>query len=153
MKTYSISELAREFGVTPRALRFYEGRGMLHPRRSGQSRIYSSEDRARLKLILEGKRIGFSLSDIQEILDLYKLEGHHAQLRLAVRKFHEQIINLERQRTDIENALVELRGKVDWAEHKIAEIEEHGGDAEARASALAFEKVARVRMAAANLDG
>lgn len=75
MKTYTISELAREFQVTPRALRFYEDKGLLSPTRDGLNRVYSTRDRARLKLILQGKSVGFSLSDIREILDLYTLEG------------------------------------------------------------------------------
>jgi DNA-binding transcriptional MerR regulator len=71
LKTYTISELAREFQVTPRALRFYEDKGLLSPTRDGLNRVYSVRDRARLKLILQGKSVGFSLSDIREILDLY----------------------------------------------------------------------------------
>ena len=71
MKTYTISELAREFQVTPRALRFYEDKGLLSPTRDGLNRVYSTRDRARLKLILQGKSVGFSLSDIREILDFF----------------------------------------------------------------------------------
>ena len=74
MKTYTISELAREFQVTPRALRFYEDKGLLSPTRDGLNRVYSTRDRARLKLILQGKSVGFSLSDIREILDLYEAD-------------------------------------------------------------------------------
>src|ERR1700759_4397369 len=122
MKTYTISELAREFNVTPRALRFYEDKALLSPTRDGLNRVYSARDRARLKLILQGKSVGFSLTDIREILDLYTLEGHRAQLKLSLKKSREQIVNLERQREDIEAALGTLRSGVKWAEEKLAEM-------------------------------
>lgn len=145
MKTYTISELAREFSVTPRALRFYEDKALLSPTRDGMNRVYSSRDRARLKLILQGKSVGFSLTDIREMLDLYTLEGHRAQLKLSLKKSREQIINLERQREDIEAALGTLRAGVKWAEEKLAEM---GPGAEVEQSARAYERVAR-----AGLDG
>jgi DNA-binding transcriptional MerR regulator len=122
MKTFTISELAREFDVTPRALRFYEDKGLLSPTRDGLNRVYSATDRVRLKLILQGKSVGFSLSDIREMLDLYKLEGHRAQLKLAVRKSKDQIRNLEKQQHDIEAALESLREGIRWSEQKLAEL-------------------------------
>jgi DNA-binding transcriptional MerR regulator len=122
MKTYTISELAREFQVTPRALRFYEDKGLLSPTRDGLNRVYSTRDRARLKLILQGKSVGFSLSDIREILDLYTLEGHRAQLKLSLKKSREQIKNLEKQREDIEAALETLNKGVKWSEEKLQEL-------------------------------
>jgi DNA-binding transcriptional MerR regulator len=140
MKTYTISELAREFNVTPRALRFYEDKALLSPTRDGMNRVYSSRDRARLKLILQGKSVGFSLTDIREMLDLYTLEGHRAQLKLSLKKSREQIVNLERQREDIEAALDTLRKGVKWAEEKLQEM---GPGAEVEQSARAYEKVAR----------
>ena len=109
MKTFTISELAREFQVTPRALRFYEDKGLLSPTRDGLNRVYSTRDRARLKLILQGKSVGFSLQDIREILDLYTLEGHRAQLKLSLKKSRDQIKNLEKQREDIVKANVGLQ--------------------------------------------
>jgi DNA-binding transcriptional MerR regulator len=145
MKTYTISELAREFEVTPRALRFYEDKDLLHPTRDGLNRVYSTRDRARLKLILQGKSVGFSLSDIREILDLYQLEGHRAQLKLSVKKSREQVRNLEKQRNDLEEALDTLRKGIKWSEEKLAEM---GPGAEVEQSARAYEKVAR-----AGLDG
>lgn len=145
MKTYTISELAREFQVTPRALRFYEDKDLLHPARDGLNRVYSTKDRARLKLILQGKRVGFSLVDIREILDLYTLEGHQAQLKLSLRKSREQIRNLEKQREDIEDALEMLRKGVEWTEQKLKEL---GPGSEAEQSARAYDRVAR-----AGLDG
>lgn len=110
MRTYSIGELADEFGVTPRAIRFYEDEELLKPTRQGQSRIYSPRDRVRLALILRGKRVGFSLVEIKEMLDLYDIDdGQATQLAYSIRKFSERISALERQRADIEHALEELR--------------------------------------------
>lgn len=109
-ESFSIGELAREFGVTLRALRFYEDKGLLHPRRRGQSRVYSRRDRARLKLILMGKRVGFSLGDIREMLDLYDLKGGQVtQLRIAADRFRTQIQSLEAQRAAIDEAIRDLR--------------------------------------------
>jgi len=108
--SFTIGELAREFGLTLRAIRFYEDKGLLSPRRQGMTRIYSRRDRARLKLILLGKRVGFSLVEIGEMLDLYDLkDGQETQLRVAMTKFDEQISFLDNQRVEIENALVDLR--------------------------------------------
>lgn len=151
MKTFTISELAREFQVTPRALRFYEDKGLLSPTRDGLNRVYSAKDRARLKLILQGKSVGFSLSDIREILDLYSLEGHQAQLKLSLKKSREQVKNLEKQRSDIEAALVTLRDGIKWTEQKLAEL---GPGAEVEQSARAYERVARAGMDGdAHVDG
>jgi DNA-binding transcriptional MerR regulator len=86
-QTYSITQLRREFDVTARTLRFYEDKGLLEPARDGQTRLYSHRDRARLKLILLGKRVGFSLADIKEILDLYNLkDGRFTQMRVSLEK-------------------------------------------------------------------
>jgi len=110
MRTFSISDLAEEFGVTPRTIRFYESESLISPQRHGQARIYTPRDRARLALILRGKRVGFSLIEIKEMLDLYDLhDGRANQLSHALKKFDERINALERQRADIEHSLVELR--------------------------------------------
>ncbi len=110
MRTYSISNLAEEFGVTPRTIRFYESENLISPQRHGQARIYTPRDRARLVLILRGKRVGFSLIEIKEMLDLYDLHnGRASQLSHALRKFDERINALERQRADIDHSLAELR--------------------------------------------
>lgn len=107
---FAIGELAREFGVTLRTIRFYEDKGLLSPRRQGTTRIYSRRDRARLKLILLGKRVGFSLVEIGEMLDLYDLkDGQVTQLRVALGKFDEQIGFLESQRAEIDQALGDLK--------------------------------------------
>lgn len=109
-RTFTIRQLAREFAVTPRTLRFYEDKDLLHPARQGQSRIYSYRDRGRLQLILRGRRLGFSLVEIKEMLDLYNLgDGGVEQLKTTLRKAKERIAALNRQRVDIEVALEELR--------------------------------------------
>jgi DNA-binding transcriptional MerR regulator len=126
MRTYSISELAAEFGVTPRAIRFYEDEELLQPTRHGQSRIYAPRDRARLALILRGKRVGFSLDEIKEMLDLYDVrDGQATQLSYTIKKFSERISALERQRADIEHSLEELRAARARLEVMLAEKQPH----------------------------
>ena len=94
-RTYSISELAREFGITPRALRFYEDKDMLHPARDGMTRVYSHLDRRRVKIIVRLKRLGLPLADISEILDLYGLEdGHRAPMRTSLLKLQNSVQEL-----------------------------------------------------------
>jgi len=105
-RTFTIRQLCLEFRATPRALRFYEDKGLLAPARQGLNRVYSYKDRARLQLILRGKRVGLSLAEIREILDLYdKQDGGAAQNAKALRKFRERIVALEQQREDIEHAI------------------------------------------------
>ena len=107
---FTIGDLAQEFGVTPRTLRFYEDGGLLQPRREGRSRVYSRRDRARLKLILRGKRLGFALADIKEMIELYDVDDSQSeQLRVTLHKCQERIATLRRQRDDIDQALDELR--------------------------------------------
>ena len=110
-RTYTISQLAREFEVTPRALRFYEDKGLLTPRRDGMNRVYSHRDRARLQLILRGKRVGLSLIEIKEILDLYKVD-QRAQAQTALKKYKARIIALEAQREDVDAAIEILTGSI-----------------------------------------
>lgn len=107
---WSIGELAEEFGVTPRTLRFYETEGLLAPTRRGKNRVYRRRDRARLILILRGRRLGFSLAEIKEMLDLYDVDPQHVrQLEHAIKKGQEQIKALEQQLEDISSALAELK--------------------------------------------
>ncbi len=107
---FTIGQVAREFDVTHRALRFYEDKDLINPRREGQNRLYAKRDVARLKLILMGKRVGFSLSDIRDMLNLYDLrDGQVTQLRVSLSKFDEQINVLEDQRRDVDQALTDLR--------------------------------------------
>lgn len=107
--TFGISELAQEFGITARAIRFYEDKGLIAPLRDGQRRVYSGRDRVRLMLILRGKRLGFSLREIQEIIDLYHAErGEVGQLRYFIGKMQERRASLLSQREDIDLTLREL---------------------------------------------
>jgi len=106
---YSIGELAREFDVTPRAIRFYEDQGLLAPRRDGQRRIYTQRERTRLKLTLRGKRLGLSLSEIRELIDMYEPgrdERPQLERFLAALETHRSA--LEQQRTDIDAQLSEI---------------------------------------------
>jgi len=122
-RTYTIRQLCNEFKVTPRALRFYEDKGLLFPARDGMNRVYSHRDRARLILILRGKRVGLSLSVIRDILDLYKAdESGAAQLAKSAQKFREQIIALEAQREDIDHAVDVLKQAVEEFEKRLAEV-------------------------------
>jgi len=108
---YSIGEIAEEFGITLRTLRFYESKGLIHPRREGTSRQYSEEDRHRLGLILQGKRLGFTLTEIRGLLASPKERDGGRSLGLSREQCLEQIALLERQKAEIEDALAELRRK------------------------------------------
>jgi len=105
---YSISDLAQELGVTTRTIRFYEEQGMLAPERRGQERIYSARDRVTLMLILRGKRIGFSLAECKELIDLYDPSGNRKQLDYFLEKIIERREQLARQMLDIQQMQEEL---------------------------------------------
>ena len=108
-QVFGIAELAREFGITTRAIRFYEDKGLLSPERDGQRRIYGARDHVRLRLIMRGKRLGFSLDEIREMIDLYDADPSEvSQLRLFVDKLQARREQLRRQQEDIGEALVEL---------------------------------------------
>jgi len=108
-RTYSIGELAEEFGITSRTLRLYEEEGLLDPTREGTRRIYNERNRVRLRLILRGKRLGWSLSEIRESFDLYDSDhGEKAQLELMLEKLAKRRETLKAQRRDIDNALKDL---------------------------------------------
>lgn len=112
-KTYTITDLAQEFKVTARAIRFYEDKGLLHPGRNGMMRVYAKRDRARLQLILRGKRLGFSLSEIREMIDLYDVgDNRIEQLTLTLKRSRERLSALELQRKDIEDAIDQLKQDV-----------------------------------------
>jgi len=120
--TFTIRDLTKEFGVTARTLRFYEEKGLLDPVRRGLDRLYSRRDRARLKYVLMGKSVGFSLEEVREMLDLYDLgDGRVTQLRVALGKFRERIARLERQRVDIDHAIAELTRGSEAVEAMLAE--------------------------------
>jgi DNA-binding transcriptional MerR regulator len=123
-RTYSIRELTKELGVTARTLRHYESEGLISPERRGQTRLYSARDRARISLVLRGRRVGFSLTEIREILELYDVgDGGISQLLRARAKFAERIALLTRQKTDIEVSLAELKLGLVMIENKLAERE------------------------------
>jgi len=107
---YSVTQLARDLGVTARTIRFYEDKGLISPRRAGNNRVYTLRDRARMILILRGKKLGFSLREIREYLDLYDADPTHAkQLRLLLKAVRDRIAQLEDQRVALDEALGELR--------------------------------------------
>ncbi|URW76841.1 MerR family DNA-binding transcriptional regulator [Sphingomonas donggukensis] len=107
---FAISDLSAEFGVTARALRFYEDEGLIAPERRGLQRIYSHRDRARLAWILRGKRVGFSLAEIREMIDLYDIgDGRQVQRKVTLARCRDRIALLERQKHDIDAAIAELQ--------------------------------------------
>ncbi len=122
-ETFSIAELAREFDITTRAIRFYEDEGLLTPRRRGQMRIYAPRDRTRLKLILRGKRLGFSLLEIAEMVTMYDATpGESGQLELFLKRIAERRATLEQQREDIKVTLAELEAAEGAAKKRLKEL-------------------------------
>ncbi len=109
-ETWNIAELAKEYDVTTRTIRFYEDKGLISPERVGQRRVYHPRDRVRLQLIMRGKRLGFSLDEIQKMIDLYDADPTEAaQLKLFIEKLRERRELLERQRDDIDTVIFEIR--------------------------------------------
>ena len=108
-KYYSITELTREFGVSTRTLRFYEDEGLLHPERRGRTRLYRAADRRFLQEILRGRRIGFTIAEIREIVHVYKEPpGEIGQLKMMMKKIDEKREDLRQKRRDIDETLTEL---------------------------------------------
>ena len=123
-KTYTISDLAQEFGVTTRTLRHYEDQGLVTPARDGINRIYSHRDRVRLKLALRGKRLGFSLGEIRELFELHDLAGsEHRQLEEFSVRLERRRAQLEQQREDVEVMLNEIRFFATQCQRRLAEAD------------------------------
>jgi DNA-binding transcriptional MerR regulator len=122
-KTMTIREMCDAFDVTPRTLRFYEAKELIFPIRQGQKRLFTHSDRARLKLILRGKRFGFSLEDIRQLLDLYKIgDQQQTQLARTYELAQKRLDDLIRQRDELNAAIDDLREQMKWGEKMIASI-------------------------------
>ena len=127
-RIYSIAELAREFAITARTIRFYEDEGLIKPRRQGLTRLYSVGDRTRLGWILRGKRLGFTLAEIKELLDLYQVDRTGVQqLRELLRRSRLHIDDLQRRRRDLDAQIQEFK---DVESHVTAELRKRGVDPE-----------------------
>jgi len=123
---YTVPELADDLGITPRTIRFYEQKGLLNPQRAGTTRVYTRQDRAKLLLILRGKRLGFSLKEIADYLDLYGADPTQAeQIKMLLERVRERISNLEEQRQALDVTLDELR---DIEQQSVDALEEKGLD-------------------------
>lgn len=118
---FAIADLAGEFGISTRAIRFYEAKGLLNPERVGGARIFRRRDRARLMLILRGKRLGFSLRDISDYLSLYDTHSHTAQVALLVDKVDGRLKLLEEQMADLQTTIAELREIRQLARERLAQ--------------------------------
>jgi len=119
----SIREMCDAFGVTPRTLRFYESKELLSPQRDGQKRLYTRRDRARLKLILRGKRFGFSLEEIRQLLDLYHADDQQiVQLTRTLDVARKRLADMEEQRAELDEAIGDLRGQIGWGEQMVQSL-------------------------------
>ena len=119
----TIRQMCDAFEVTPRTLRFYEQKELLFPHREGQKRLYSRRDRARLKLILRGKRFGFSLEEMRQLLDLYDVgDQQMTQLSRTCEVARERLDDLRRQRDDLEEAIRDLGEQLKWGEEMLASM-------------------------------
>ena len=122
--TMNIRDMCEAFDVTPRTLRFYEAKELLFPVREGQRRLFTKRDRARLKLILRGKRFGFSLEEIRQLLDLYHMgDSQMTQLSKTLETAKLHLSDMEAQRRELEEAIGELKDQMKWGADKLASIE------------------------------
>ncbi len=126
----TIREMCDEFDVTPRTLRFYEAKELLFPQREGQKRLYSKRDRVRLKLILRGKRFGFSLEEIRQLLDLYYMDdSQETQLRETYVLAEKHLADMQSQRAELDDAIAELKAQMDWGQARLKQLNEKQGTA------------------------
>jgi DNA-binding transcriptional MerR regulator len=124
-ETMTIREMCDAFGVTPRTLRFYEASELLFPIREGQKRLFTRSDRARLKLILRGKRFGFSLEEIRQLLELYdKGDQQLTQMTKTYDIAQERLADMERQRQEMDDTIRDLRDQIKWGERMIQAIKQ-----------------------------
>lgn len=124
-ETMTIRAMCDTFGVTPRTLRFYEAKELLHPIREGQKRLFTRRDRARLKLILRGKRFGFSLEEIRQLLDLYDMgDQQQTQLTRTVEIARARLDELVQQRASLDEAIVELSEQLKWGEQMLQSMQQ-----------------------------
>ncbi|WP_342078567.1 MerR family DNA-binding transcriptional regulator [Yoonia sp. SS1-5] len=122
----NIREMCDAFNVTPRTLRFYEAKELIFPIREGQKRLFTKRDRARLKLILRGKRFGFSLEEIRQLLDLYHMDdGQEAQLSKSYELAQNHLADMEAQKAELEQAIAELKEQMAWGATKLANMSKH----------------------------
>lgn len=127
-RLYTVSELARELGITPRAIRFYEDKGLIAPRRAGGSRVFDYRDRGRLALVLRVKRLGFTLDEIKDYLSLYRVDGRGiAQLKRGYRLILDRLKHLEAQRSDLDKLLSDMES---LRQETLRLYRERGGDPE-----------------------
>ncbi|HKL65923.1 MAG TPA: MerR family DNA-binding transcriptional regulator [Roseovarius sp.] len=127
----TIRQMCDAYHVTPRTLRFYESKELLSPVRQGQRRLFTRRDRARLKLILRGKRFGFSLEDLRQLLDLYdRGDQQHSQIAAAHDVARERLADMERQRAELDTAIADLREQMTWGERMLASLKDNRDAAE-----------------------
>jgi len=127
----TIREMCDAYDVTPRTLRFYESKELLFPHREGQKRLFAKRDRARLKLILRGKRFGFSLEQIRQLLDLYHIgDQQHTQLVRTYEIARERLADMEHQREELDQVIDDLKKQLKWGESVIASTSETNKAAE-----------------------
>lgn len=121
--TWTISELAKEFGITPRTIRFYEDQGIVSPERDGRNRVYHARDRTRLKLALRGKRMGFQLSEILDLINMYDAapDNTAAQLQHYVNVLEQHRGTLQQQRRDLEQTLLEIENQLNHCKQLLAQ--------------------------------
>ena len=119
----TIREMCDAFDVTPRTLRFYESKELLFPKRDGQKRLFTKRDRARLKLILRGKRFGFSLEEIRQLLGLYHVgDQQHTQMKRTLEIAHDRLNDLISQRDELDSAIDDLREQIKWGDKIVSSM-------------------------------